>query len=176
MGFSLQLTIDDLNGPKLITPTVFRDERGYFFESYSQPSYKEVFVQDNVAFSKKGTIRALHYQSDPGQAKLVSCLRGKIWDVVVDLRPKSVTFGMWAAVTLDDEMHQQLLVPNGFAHGYCVRSDEALVQYKVSSLYNPDAECSIRFNDPTLNIAWGCEEPILSERDQNSPFFSQVFS
>ncbi len=173
----MQVTLDDLDGPRLITPTVFRDERGYFFESYSQPSYEGMsFVQDNISFSRKGVIRALHYQANPGQTKLVSCLKGKIWDVVVDIRPESDTFGKWAAVVLDDETHHQLFVPVGFAHGYCVMSDEALVQYKVGSLYNSETECSIRFNDSTLGISWPCDTPILSERDQKSPFFSEIFS
>ena len=173
----MQIAIDDMQGPKVLTPTAFGDDRGYFFESFSEKACPGMhFVQDNVAFSKKGTIRGLHYQSTPGQAKLVSCLQGTIWDVIVDLRETSETFGKWASIQLDDQTHNQLFVPIGFAHGYCVLSDKALVQYKVSSFYDPETECSIRYNDPFLKISWPEKEPILSLRDQNSPFFSEIFS
>ena len=173
----MQIAIEDMQGPKIISPTAFADDRGYFYESFSESSYPGMhFVQDNVAFSKKGTIRGLHYQSDPGQAKLVSCLQGEIWDVIVDIREMSETFGKWASFKLDDQTHNQLFVPIGFAHGYCVLSDKALVQYKVSSLYDPETECSIRYNDSSLNISWPEKEPILSHRDQKSPFFSEIFS
>ncbi|MDE3045912.1 MAG: dTDP-4-dehydrorhamnose 3,5-epimerase [Verrucomicrobiota bacterium] len=163
-----------LAGLKLIRPRVFGDERGYFYESYRAPLYQEFppFVQDNISFSVKNTVRALHYQSAPGQAKLVSCLQGKIFDVVVDLRRDSPTFGQWEAVELEGAT--QLFVPIGFAHGFCVLSDHALVQYKVSAVYNPATECSIRWNDPTFNISWPVQEPILSPRDQVSPFFSKA--
>jgi dTDP-4-dehydrorhamnose 3,5-epimerase len=128
----------EIEGLCLIEPAVFVDDRGLFFESYSKTLYQkngiEVdFVQDNIAVSKEGVIRALHYQSKPGQAKLVSCLEGKIWDVAVDIRPGSPTFGKWVGVELDDQKHQQLFIPVGFAHGYCVLSKSAKVQYKVSS-------------------------------------------
>ncbi|HSX27008.1 MAG TPA: dTDP-4-dehydrorhamnose 3,5-epimerase [Chlamydiales bacterium] len=169
-----------LSGVKKIVPRVFKDERGFFFESYSQPLYlsngiETVFVQDNVSFSKKGTVRGLHYQSSPGQAKLVSCVSGKIWDVVVDLRPDSATFGEWVAVELDDQEHHQLYIPIGFAHGFAVMSETARIQYKVSAVYNPKTECSIRWNDPDLQVAWPVKEPILSPRDQTSPYFKEVF-
>lgn len=168
-----------LLGLKYIQPRLFRDERGYFLESYREPSYSEqglpLFIQDNLSFSKKNTIRGLHYQIDPGQAKLVSCLMGKILDVVVDIRPDSPTFGEWESVELDGESHAQLFVPIGFAHGYCTLSETALIQYKVSSLYNPKAERSIRWNDPDLNIDWKIQNPILSPRDAVSPFFKEIF-
>lgn len=169
-----------LSGLKLITPTIFRDSRGFFLESHSQLRYQEMgidvqFVQDNISFSKKNTVRALHFQSSPGQAKLVSCLQGKIWDVTVDIRPSSPTFMQWQAVELDDEKRLQLFVPVGFAHGFCVLSEEALVQYKVSSPYNAGTEKSIRWNDPDLAILWPVNNPILSDRDQISPFFKEVF-
>lgn len=168
-----------LSGLKLIIPKIFCDDRGFFFESYSQLVYEQMgisvpFVQDNASFSKQGTIRALHYQSLPGQAKLVSCVQGKIWDVAVDIRPDSPTFGKWEGVELDDQTHKQLFIPAGFAHGYCVLSKTALVHYKVSSLYDPKTECSIRWNDPALNIAWPMNDPILSSRDQQSPFFTEI--
>ncbi|MES2274115.1 MAG: dTDP-4-dehydrorhamnose 3,5-epimerase [Chlamydiota bacterium] len=169
-----------LGGLKLIAPQVFQDERGFFFESYRQIAYAAVgmeilFVQDNVSFSKQGTIRALHFQSSPGQAKLVSCIQGKIWDVAVDIRKGSPTFGKWEAVELDDQTHRQLFIPLGFAHGFCVLSETARVQYKVSSFYDPKTERSIRWNDPDFQIAWPISNPILSPRDQISPFAREVF-
>lgn len=168
-----------LSGLKLISPKIFSDGRGFFFESYSKEVYEKIgiatsFVQDNSSFSKQGTIRALHYQSTPGQAKLISCVLGKIWDVAVDIRPDSPTFGKWIGVELDDKSHKQLFIPIGFAHGFCVLSETALVHYKVSSVYNPKTECSIRWNDPTLNIDWPIRSPILSERDQQSPLFNEI--
>jgi len=167
-----------LAGLKLIKPRCFGDERGFFLESYRQPSYAKAgipdFVQDNLSFSKKDVIRALHFQKAPGQAKLVQVLRGRIFDVAVDLRPDSPTFGEWEAVELDELLRWQLFIPVGFAHGFCVLSEDALVQYKVSSLYDPATECSIRWNDPDLNIAWPTKLPILSERDQKSPFLRDV--
>jgi dTDP-4-dehydrorhamnose 3,5-epimerase len=170
-----------LAGLKLIVPRLYRDERGYFFESYKKAVYAEqgvdaAFVQDNTSFSVKGTVRGLHYQSAPGQAKLVTCMRGKIWDVAVDMRPGSPTFMQWEAVELDDQYHKQLFIPVGFAHGFAVLSDEgALIDYKVSAPYDPKTECSIRWNDPDLKIAWPVQEPILAPRDKVSPFFKEVF-
>lgn len=168
-----------LQGLCLLIPDVFSDERGCFFESYNHENYRKMgittdFVQDNVAFSVQGTIRALHYQSDPGQVKLVSCLSGAIWDVAVDIRPSSPTFGQWIGVELSDQNHHQLLIPIGFAHGYCSLTPNTKVHYKVSSLYNAKTECSIRWNDPDLKIAWPIKEPVLSLRDQKSPFFQEV--
>ncbi len=171
-----------LKGLKLIAPQVWHDARGFFFESYQSQRYAEgeilsPFVQDNCSFSTKNVLRGLHFQSEPGQAKLVLCLRGRIWDVAVDIRPDSSTFGQWEAQTLDDLLHHQLFIPAGFAHGFCVLSDEALVQYKVSSHYNPETERAIRWNDPDLAIAWPIQNPLLCERDQQAPFFKErIFS
>ncbi len=170
----------ELSGLKLLSPKIFGDERGYFFESYRQPLYSEagiveLFVQDNISFSKRGAVRGLHYQEKPGQAKLVSCLQGTIWDVAVDIRPGSETFGKWAAALLDDVHCRQLYVPIGFAHGFCVLSETAKVCYKVSSIYDPKTEKALRWNDPDLKVAWPVENPILSPRDQMSPFFKEVF-
>lgn len=177
----VEITPLRLAGLKKVVPRVFRDERGFFFESYCQPLYipqgiSVGFVQDNVSFSVYKTLRALHYQSHPGQAKLVSCVQGKIWDVAVDLRCDSPTFGQWEAIELDDQTHVQLFIPVGFAHGFCVLSETARVHYKVSSPYDPKTECSIRWNDPDLKIPWPVSDPILSLRDQISPFFKEVFS
>ena len=167
-----------LSGLKKVTPRLFEDERGFFFESYRQPLYvaegMPVFVQDSSSFSRRGTVRGLHFQSSPGQAKLVSCLSGVIWDVAVDLRLGSPTFGQWEAIELDGVKHEQLFIPMGFAHGFCVLSDGARIHYKLSSIYEPTTECTIRWNDPDLAIPWPVCEPIVSLRDQNAPFFKGV--
>lgn len=175
----MNITCLSIEGLKVIEPRIFSDERGFFLESYRQPLYaasgiEPVFVQDNLSFSFKGTIRGLHYQK--GQDKLVSVLSGTIWDVAVDLRPGSPTFGQWEAVELDDRTRRQFFVPDGFAHGFCILSETALVQYKVSSIYDPKLERSIRWNDPQIGVAWPCQTPILSQRDQTSPFFKEVFA
>lgn len=170
-----------LKGLKLIEPRVFSDERGFFFESYRELLYVQEgidvrFVQDNLSSSCAGTLRGLHYQSYPGQAKLVTVLSGAVWDVAVDIRPDSPTFGQWEAVQLDDRSKKQLFIPVGFAHGYCVLSEHALFSYKVSAPYDPPQEKSIRWNDPVLGIDWPIGEPRLSARDQTSPFFREVFA
>ena len=169
-----------LSGLKLVIPHLFRDDRGFFLEnfhlnSYAKQGIETPFVQDNLAFSKKGTLRGLHYQESPGQAKLVSCLQGKILDVAVDIRPASITFGKWISIELDDTKHEQIFIPVGFAHGYCVISETALVHYKVSSFYEEGMEKSIRWNDPDLNIVWPSLHPTLSLRDSASPFFKEIF-
>lgn len=168
-----------LPGLKLITPRLFSDDRGFFFESYSQPLYLEKgldtpFVQDNVSFSVRNTIRGLHFQSHPGQDKLVCCVQGTIWDVAVDIRPHSPTYLQWEAIELDDQSHNQLLIPKGFAHGFCVLTETARVHYKVSAPYDPKTESSLRWNDPTFNIPWPVAAPLLSLRDQTSPFFKET--
>ena len=166
-----------LFGAKVIRPRVFRDTRGFFFESYSAGRYAdhgigEVWVQDNHSCSVQGTLRGLHYQSTPGQAKLVRVTRGRIFDAIVDIRPESPTFGKWHGEELDAEQHAQLYVPIGFAHGFCVLSDVAEVQYKVSSPYDGAHECAIRWNDPEIGVAWPVASPVLSERDQTSESFA----
>lgn len=173
----MQVTDLDLEGLKLIVPAVFGDERGFFLETYSTARYAEVgitevFVQDNHSRSVKGTLRGLHYQSRPGQAKLVRVTFGRIWDVAVDIRPASQTFGEWRGVELDAEKHQQLFVPVGFAHGFCVLSDSAEVQYKVSAPYDATTERSINFADPELAVLWPIEQPVLSARDQQAESFA----
>lgn len=165
-----------LAGLKLIVPQVFSDERGYFFETYRMDRYVgiESFVQDNLSFSHQNTIRGLHFQSSPGQAKLISCLDGEIWDVAVDLRPESPTYMEWEAVVLNHKNCCQFYIPVGFAHGFCVLSKGALVHYKVSSPYDPKTEKTIRWNDPDLRVAWPVNEPILSSRDRVCPYFKEV--
>ncbi len=166
-----------LAGAKLILPKIFSDSRGFFLESYSEPRYhaagiRERWVQDNHSRSVKGTLRGLHYQSAPGQAKLVRVTLGAIYDVLVDIRPESPTFGRSCGVQIDSEQHAQVYVPVGFAHGFCVLSDVAEVQYKVSSPYDAATECAIRWNDPELNVDWPIRDPVLSQRDQVSESFA----
>lgn len=168
-----------LNGLKLLKPKVFRDDRGFFLETFQQSVYEKlglpgVFAQDNHSYSKKGCIRGMHYQTYPGQAKLIRVGVGKIFDVAVDMRPDSPTFGQWEGIELDDQDHQQLFVPVGFAHGFCVLSDEAHVMYKVSMPYNASTEKGFRWDDPQINIQWPVKEPIVSERDRLAPFFKEL--
>jgi dTDP-4-dehydrorhamnose 3,5-epimerase len=164
-----------LGGLKLIKPKVFRDERGFFLEAFEHERYQQLgigaFVQDNHSLSKKDSLRGMHFQSSPGQAKLVRTAVGRIYDVAVDMRPQSPTFGEWEAVILDDISHHQLYLPVGFAHGFCVLSDEAHVMYKVSSPYHPATEKGFRWDDPSIKIQWPVENPIVSERDREAPFF-----
>lgn len=166
-----------LAGAKLVRPKVFRDTRGFFLESYSAPRYlaagmSETWVQDNHSRSVQHTLRGLHYQSSPGQAKLLRVSHGSIFDVLVDIRPGSPTFGKWHGLQLDAEEHAQVYIPIGFAHGFCVLSDFAEVQYKVSSPYDGATECAIRWNDPELGVVWPVNEPVLSARDQVSESFA----
>jgi dTDP-4-dehydrorhamnose 3,5-epimerase len=160
----------ELSGLLLIRPKVFRDERGWFLETFEEARYREIgvserFVQDNHSRSTKGTLRGLHYQGIPGQAKLVRASVGRILDVAVDIRPDSPTFGKWVGVELSAENHEQLFVPIGFAHGFCVLSDVAEVQYKVSAPYDAKEERTIAWNDPDIGVLWPVESPVLSARD-----------
>ena len=162
-----------LPGVIVIEPDVFKDERGFFFESYSYKKYENIgidvrFVQDNHAKSLKNTLRGLHFSKEPGQAKLVRCTQGRIWDVVVDIKPDSSTFKKWHGFELTAENFKQVFIPVGYAHGYAVLSDTAEVQYKVSDYYNPELESEVYWDDPTIGIDWRVEEPILSERDKNA--------
>ncbi|HSW71979.1 MAG TPA: dTDP-4-dehydrorhamnose 3,5-epimerase [Chlamydiales bacterium] len=161
-----------ISGLKLIKPQVYPDSRGLFFESYREPQYEIKFVQDNFSLSKKNVLRGMHFQAEPGQDKLVTVLQGQVFDVVVDMRVGSPTFGKWEAVILDDKNRFLLYIPKGFAHGYLVLSDEALFHYKVSSFYNPKTECGFLWNDPKIGIAWPVKDPILSERDLKNPNFN----
>jgi dTDP-4-dehydrorhamnose 3,5-epimerase len=173
----VQVVDFQLEGLKLIRPAVFGDDRGFFLETYNAARYKEVgivetFVQDNHSRSVKGTLRGLHYQSHPGQAKLVRATLGRIWDVALDIRPLSKTFGQWQGVELDAEKREQLFVPVGFAHGFCVLSEAAEVQYKVSAPYDAATECSLNYADPELAVLWPIEQPLLSARDQQAESFA----
>lgn len=164
-----------------ITPDVFSDSRGFFMQSYHQPSYVDAgigcaFLQDNHSRSVKNTIRGMHYQQAPGQAKLVRVVSGRIFDVAVDIRPKSPTFGQWEGVWLDAERHEQLFVPVGFAHGFCVVSETAEVLYKTSSVYDHAQEKGFAYNDPEVNIAWPSDAPLVSPRDEKAPSLSSLRS
>lgn len=158
-----------LEGIKLIQLKTFSDERGFFSELYREEGLS--FVQDNLSFSKRGVIRGMHFQSTPGQAKLITVISGTIYDVFVDIRPDSETFGQWEALEL--KQGQQLLIPVGFAHGFAVLDDAHLL-YKMSSFYHPETEKGFRYDDPEVGIKWPFEDPILSERDRNAPSFKEV--
>jgi dTDP-4-dehydrorhamnose 3,5-epimerase len=167
----------ELPGLKLIRPRVFSDARGFLLESYHRRRYEEhgidcEFVQDNHSSSLRGTLRGLHYQSRPGQAKLMRVTRGRVFDVAVDIRADSRTFGGWAGAYLDAERHEQLFIPVGFAHGFCVLSDVAEVLYKASSEYDASTECAIKWDDPDIGIEWPLERPLLSARDQQAESFA----
>jgi dTDP-4-dehydrorhamnose 3,5-epimerase len=154
----------------IIEPKVFGDSRGYFFETWQQSRYEEIgitenFVQDNVSFSSRGVLRGLHYQHPHSQGKLVSVLQGEVFDVAVDIRIGSPSFGQWAGVVLSEANHRQLWVPPGFAHGFCVTSEFAYFSYKCTNLYTPQAEGGIIWNDPDIGIAWPLKDVVLSAKD-----------
>ena len=170
------------SGLYIINPSVFQDDRGYFFESYNNDSFKKlglsfIPVQDNESKSTKGVIRGLHYQLKPhDQAKLVRVVEGKIYDVALDLRRDSQTFGQWFGVELDSDSKQQLFIPRGFAHGFSVLSKTAIVLYKVDNLYNKLAERGISLHDQALGIDWklGKNLPVISEKDANNPVLAKA--
>jgi dTDP-4-dehydrorhamnose 3,5-epimerase len=166
-----------LEGPLLVKPAVHGDERGFFMETYRRNVFAELgisddFVQDNHSRSRRGVVRGMHFQ--PGQAKLVRCARGTILDVVVDIRPGSPTFGQWDSYELSDSGGEQLYCPDGFAHGFCVTSDEADVVYKVSSYYDAAAESGFRYDDPAVGIEWPELELTPSKRDAEAPALAEL--
>ena len=168
-----------VEGVVLVEPEVHGDERGFLVETYSAVAWRDAgidveFVQDNHSRSGANILRGLHFQTDPGQAKLVRCLRGRIWDVAVDLRRDSPTYRRWEGYELDDERHRQLFVPVGFAHGFCVMSESADVAYRLSSYFDPETEAEIAWDDPDIGIEWPISEPILSERDRSAPRLAEV--
>jgi dTDP-4-dehydrorhamnose 3,5-epimerase len=168
-----------LDGLALIEPVVHGDSRGFMLESFAREEWAALgvdveFVQQNHSRSSKGTLRGIHFQTSPGQAKLVRCARGQIVDVAVDLRRQSPTFGQWEAHVLDDEKHHQLFVPVGFGHGFAVLSEVADVTYQVSSLYDPATEKGIAWDDPEVGVDWQVADPLLSERDKTAPKLSEV--
>jgi dTDP-4-dehydrorhamnose 3,5-epimerase len=164
-----------LHGLKIVEPKIYGDSRGYFLETWSRKRYAEVgidveFVQDNLSFSSFGVIRGLHFQYPPDtQGKLVYVLQGEVFDVAVDIRKDSPTFGKWEGVVLSDENKRQVYVPEGFAHGFCVLSETVLFAYKCTAFYNPQAEGGILWNDPGIGIKWPVSDPILSDKDAKYP-------
>ena len=168
-----------LPGVLLIEPVVHGDIRGFFMETWHQKRYAATglpasFVQDNLSFSVRGTLRGLHFQHPQAQGKLVFVLQGEVFDVAVDIRNGSPSFGQWVGVTLSADNKRQLYISAGFAHGFCVTSETALFAYKCTDFYNPQAEGGIVWNDPDLGITWPDVGPILSERDRNYPRLKQL--
>ena len=163
-----------------IEPQLFSDNRGFFFENFKELEFAQngitgKFVQDNFSHSTYGVLRGLHYQKNPhAQAKLLSVLRGKIFDVAVDIRVNSPTFGKWVSEIISEEDHKLIYIPEGFAHGFCVLSNEADVLYKVTSEYSPNDEMGIIWNDPDINIAWPIDKPILHEKDSCLPLLKHT--
>lgn len=172
-----------IDGLLILEPRIFKDDRGYFFESFNLKVFTELtghpdpFVQDNQARSVKNVLRGLHYQNSPTpQAKLIRALEGAIWDVVVDIRPGSATYGQWFGVELSAENKRQFLIPRGFAHGYSVLTDTAEIMYKCDNLYDKSAEGGILYNDPALNIDWkiDLDKAIISEKDVVQPLMKDA--
>jgi dTDP-4-dehydrorhamnose 3,5-epimerase len=165
----------------LIEPRVFADDRGYFFENWSTRNWGKTggfseFVQDNTSYSKKNVLRGLHIQNPNGQGKLVSALAGTVWDVAIDLRVGSKTFGKWVGAELSESNHHQLFIPPGFGHGFCVLSESALVTYKCTALYEPSSEFSLSYADPELGIRWPVETPLLSPKDAAAPRLGELIA
>lgn len=169
----------DLEDVILVKPDVWRDERGFFLETYHLEKYRdgglpEAFVQDNHSFSVKGILRGLHAQVRHPQGKLVRAILGEIFDVAVDIRPGSPTFGKWAGEILSGDNFYQLYIPPGFAHGFCVLSETAHVQYKCTELYRRDDEIGIVWNDPEIGIDWPVEDPVLNAKDRDAPRLAEI--
>lgn len=177
MGVTMKITKTILDSVLIIEPKVFGDHRGWFMETYSNKNFEDAefdfnFVQDNQSFSAaKGTLRGLHYQLNPkAQTKLIRCTKGAIFDVAVDIRKKSSTYGKWFGLELSEDNKKQLLVPKGFAHGFITITDNVEVQYKVDELYSPENDRGIIWNDPDIGIIWPIDiQPLLSEKDKIAP-------
>lgn len=168
-----------LSGVTVVEPTVFGDARGFFMETYHEPRFAEAgirarFVQDNHSGSVRNTVRGLHYQIEHPQGKLVRCILGEIFDVAVDLRRGSPTFGKWHGTALTAENRLQLWVPPGFAHGFAVTSERAEVIYKCTDIYFPDGERSLRWDDPRVDIDWPVIDPLLSGKDVAAPLLDEI--
>ena len=171
----------DIEGVYIVEPKVFGDHRGFFMESWSKKDFEAAglfydFVQDNHSSSSvKGTLRGIHFQrGDKAQAKLVRCVRGTVMDVAVDLRPQSPTYKKWVAVELSEENKRMFLIPRGFGHGFVTLTDDVEFLYKADNPYCPEADGGIRWNDPEIGVDWGVENPILSAKDQTSPFLKDA--
>ncbi|MFN1620006.1 dTDP-4-dehydrorhamnose 3,5-epimerase [Vibrio rotiferianus] len=180
----MKITSTKIPDVKIIEPTIFGDERGFFMETWNQTEFDELvtgaftpFVQDNHSKSKKGTLRGLHFQTENSQGKLVRVISGEVYDVVVDIRKNSSTYGHWVGLYLSSQNKKQLWVPKGFAHGFYVVSDEAEFVYKCTDYYNPNAEVSLSWNDKVLNILWPIEDNtdlIISDKDNQAIDFTKL--
>jgi dTDP-4-dehydrorhamnose reductase/dTDP-4-dehydrorhamnose 3,5-epimerase len=175
----LNIIKTEIEGVVIVDLKVFGDNRGWFAETYSKEKFHQLgidveFIQDNHSFSaQKGVLRGLHFQQPPmAQTKLVRCTRGEILDVAVDIRKGSPTYKKWVAVKLTEENKRQLLVPKGFAHGFVTLTDNVEVHYKVDQYYSPENDRGIRYDDPEINVDWGVEDPILSEKDLKAPLLA----
>ena len=169
----------NISGIKIITPQINKDNRGYFFESFNSEDFKTLglptkFLQDNQAFSKKGTLRGLHYQLKYPQGKLVRVIQGEVFDVAVDIRRGSPSFGNYMEVHLSDKINKIMYIPEGFAHGYVVLSKTAIFQYKCTEIYHAEDEYGLLWNDKDLNIKWPVKNPILSQKDKNLPTLQSI--
>ncbi len=170
-----------LDGVLIIEPDIFRDNRGFFLETFNQNRYAEygiarTFVQDNLSFSVKGTLRGLHFQNQHPQAKLVQAITGEVFDVAVDIRPGSDTFGRWEGIHLSDQNKRQLFITEGFAHGFCVLSDTAQCLEKCTDVYTPEDEGGSIWSDPDIAIDWPIKKPIVSDKDNQFPRLSELFT
>ena len=169
-----QIEDSEISGIKILTPQIHKDNRGYFFESFNSENFKKLglptkFLQDNQSYSKKGTLRGLHFQLKYQQGKLVRVILGEVFDVAVDIRQGSPTFGKYMGVHLSDENYKIMYIPEGFAHGYVVLSETVIFQYKCTEIYHPEDEYGLLWDDKDLNIQWPVENPILSNRDKSLP-------
>jgi dTDP-4-dehydrorhamnose 3,5-epimerase len=169
----------EIAGLLILEPKVFGDARGFFMETWNQRLYSEAglppdFVQDNLSFSRRGTLRGLHYQNPNPQGKLIQVLQGEVFDVAVDIRQGSPTFRRWCGLLLSSENKRQFYVPPGFAHGFLVLSETALFHYKCTAFYSPKDESAIRWNDPEIGVDWPVKDPLLSEKDDRAPLLAET--
>jgi dTDP-4-dehydrorhamnose 3,5-epimerase len=176
----LKVLSNTLNGVLLLKPDVFEDGRGFFMETYQKNRYQELgitsdFVQDNLSYSTKWTLRGLHFQTPNPQSKLVQVIQGEIYDVAVDIRHDSPTFGQWTINILSGVNKHQLFIPEGFAHGFCVLSESAILHYKCSDFYAPKNEKGIIWSDPDLSIDWPIRTPVISKKDQSYPALKELY-
>ncbi|MBL6964050.1 MAG: dTDP-4-dehydrorhamnose 3,5-epimerase [Bacteroidetes bacterium] len=178
----MEIIKTEIEGLLIIKPKVFEDDRGYFYESYNEQLYRSHgivmnFVQDNQSMSKRGVLRGLHFQNKPyAQGKLIRVLKGCVFDVAVDIRKKSATYGQWHSVILSEDNKLQYWIPPGFAHGFLTLENDTILSYKCTELYNKESEESIRWNDPDLKISWSYYDPILSDKDRNATLFKDFVS
>ena len=175
----MKVTETKLDGALVFEPKVFGDDRGFFMETWNYQRYKEAglnvkFVQSNLSKSAKGVLRGLHFQNPNPQGKLVQILTGEVYDVAVDIRHGSPTFGQWHGELLSGDNNKQFYIPEGFAHGFCVLSESAIFSYMCTNVYDPKSDFSILWNDPDLNIDWPINEPLLSEKDKQAPTLSSL--